>query len=247
MSWAVTPSNGHTVSNLVKNERSYSIEGLVNRDVLIFKSMLRLLSHRTAHVWLYVPYSTELRVVAEGVTVDVDPLKCAQQVLTLGTATVKRQLYLQMPLHANELETALNQVGAMITPVNHVVGFMPVAPVGTMPMRMLRWPPAALLTTTARVRLATLMAGKPLTLAELQKRSRENLAVCTSFFDDLKQANLLVPLASATLLPLVPIKQVGLTDARLVKTNPVQPSLLERIRLRLGLQIFSASSQSSRS
>ena len=252
MSWADTPTHGHTATTastlgtLGKNQRSYSLEGLASREVLIFKSMVRLLSHRTQHVWTYLPHSTELRVVAEGLAVAVDAPKYAQHVLTLGTANVKRHLYLQTPLHANELEAALNQVGAMISFTNPAVRALAAAPLGMTPMRMLRWPPASVLTTTTRVRLATVMSSKPFTLAELQQRSGQNLAVCASFFDELRQLDLLVSVVHSPPPAMLTTSSEQPSNGPRAKPISVQPSLLERIRLRLGLRIFNTSGQSSR-
>ena len=241
MSLSDLPPHEPTNPTPGKNERSYRLDGLASRDVLIFKSMVRLLSHRTDHMWAYLPHSTELRVIAEGSLALADPSKHTQQALTLGTANVKRHMYLQMPLHANELEAALNQVGSMITPTSQLAGVLVSEPAGMAPMRMLRWPPAALLTTAPRIRLATLMAGKPLTIAELQQRSNENIAVCTAFFEDLKQLGLLVPAGSVRPLSTAPTKSAVITAPQRVKKSPVQPSLIERIRMRLGLQVSSPS------
>jgi hypothetical protein len=228
-----------------RHERSYCLEGLPDREVLVFKSMVRLLGHRTACAWVYSPLSTELRVVADGLPATALHSALAQQVLTLGAGNVKRQSYLRLPLHANELEAELNRLGALIAPTNKTAAAALVADAAK-PMRMLRWPPATVLTTTTRVRLATLMAGKPLAVGELQQRSKENLAVCTAFFDDLRQLNLLIP---AVTLPAATTTHAESTDQRdpqQTKKIPVQPSLFERIRMRLGLQNSNTASQTSR-
>ena len=242
-------ANEHTVSAVATpetNKRSYSLEGLVSRDALIFKSMVRLLSHRTQHVWQYAPHSTELRVVAQRLSVADNPPKYAQHVLTLGTTNVKRHMYLQMPVHAKDLEAALNQAGALISPTNPAARVSSAAPLETTPMRMLRWPPDTVLTSTARVRLATVMSSKPLTAAQLQQRSGQSLAVCSAFFNDLNQMGLLVPFVRAptpAMLTTQPDPPLGMLRANKLS---VLPGLLARIRLRFGLGVFNTSGQSSR-
>jgi hypothetical protein len=224
-----------------RQERSYSLDGLPDREVLVFKSMVRLLGHRTHFAWVYCPSSTELRVVAEGLATAALQAALTQQVLTLGAGNIKRQSYLRLPLHANELEAELNRLGALISPVNQTTAAVATA-ASTTPMRMLRWPPASLLTTSTRVRLATLMAGRPLTMAELAQRSKENLAVCTAFFDDLRQLNLLMPVA--TVSPSAMASTPPVAAAHQPHTHrPVQPGLLDRIRMRLGLQMTSITSR----
>lgn len=240
-----------------KNVRHFSVEGLLDREVLVFKSMVRLLGHRTNYAWVYSPVSTELRVVAEGWPLPGASPSIFQQVLVLGHTNAKQHGYLCMPLHACELEVELNRLGALIAPANRALGTCQSLPVNNTPMRMLRWPPACVLTTSMRIRMATVMAGKPLTLQELQRRSGENLAVCAAFFEDLQRLDLLVPAGTpaagteATVAqPVVDAanKAPGQTvsEPTVVKKIPIQPSLLNRIRMRLGLQASTPSSHASR-
>lgn len=241
----MSPTDTNASAARARNERSYSLDGLAARDALVFKSLVRLLGHRTNDVWMYLPSSTELHVVADGLPVSASRSTFVQQVLTLGVGNVKRHAYLRLPLHANELETELNRLGALITPRQKTAASEWVADDST-PMRMLRWSPAAILMTTTRVRLATLMAGKPLTIAELQQRSKENLAICAAFFDDLRQLNLLIPAATVQPTAIASTQPVAATNQPQTNKKSVQPGLLERIRMRLGLQISSMSGQASR-
>ena len=219
------------------NSRSYSLEGLPDREGLIFKSMVRLLSQRTRHAWVYVPHSTQLRVVAEGLS-PAGFKALAQQVLTVGTAHAKRASYLQLPLYPEELEEELNRLGELISPPTQAGQASAEAYATHTPMRMLRWPPAAMLTTATRIRLATLMAGKPLTVSELQQRSKESLPTCAAFFDDLKRLHLLIPVISELPpTPVVPVSPLASNGPLTSKTSFVLPGLLARVRKRLGLQI----------
>lgn len=229
-----------------RSKRSYSLEGLPARDALVFKSMMRLLRHRTNDAWVYVASSTELHVVADGLPVSALESSAAQQVLKLGAINIKRQSYLCLPLHAKELVAELNRLGALIASTGKSVAPALAAHAAT-PMRMLRWPPASLLTTTARVRLATLMASKPLTVVELQQRSKESLAVCSAFFKDLKQLNLLIPVMTSLPATVTSPHGAAATHQPQPDKRPIQRSLLERIRMRLSLQMTRASGQASRS
>ncbi len=253
-----------TPSGAARSERSFCLAGVHDREALVFKSMVRLLSHRTKHIWIYSPLSTELRVVAEGPPSAATHTVPAQQVLTLGTVHTRRTAYLQLPLHAHELEAELNRLGALILPAISTATLSADTQGESAPMRMLRWPPATVVNTATRMRLATLMAGKPLTILELQQRSKENLAVCTAFFDDLKRHHLLVPVPNAagnTAIAATAAAQsiVRSTVAGAItgppsmpaqilpeKKSPVLPGLLGRIRMRLGISLGESSNRVNR-
>jgi hypothetical protein len=89
-----------------------------------------------------------------------------------------------------------------------------------------------------RIRLATLMTGRPTTLALLQQRSGLAQQDCLDFLVDLRRAELLestrpaeAPAAPAPAPEAAPVESRPATLAR----DPVQPGLLARIRNRLGL------------
>jgi hypothetical protein len=113
-------------------------------------------------------------------------------------------------------------------------------------MRMLRWPPAALLAGAGRLQLATLMAGRPLSANDLQHRSGESLPLCRAFLNDLTTANLLLPVPPPTLLPLERTAHITTASQPLVKKSPAQPGLLARMRLQLGLGNMGTPVQTSR-
>ena len=242
----MSPTDTAAIAAAARHERSYSLEGLPDREVLVFKSMVRLLGHRTHCQWVYSPFSTELRVMADGLpTASSTQSPLVQQVLTLGAGNVQRQSYLRLPLHANELEDELNRLGVLIAPVMKASTTLTFEFDEATPMRMLRWPPAGLLTTTTHMRLATLMAGKPLTLLELQQRSGVNMASCMAFFNGLRHLDLLVP-ATGLSLPTAAAMQAAASKMHpQIVTNPVQASLFTRIRMRLGLSTTGASGQAS--
>lgn len=211
-----------------KGERSYSLEGLSARDSLVFKSMVRLLGHRTKYAWVYLPLSIDLKVVADGLPLTALTLPIAQQLLTLSTSSANRQGYLRLPLHANELEQELNRIGDLIIPANMAQTTAAVMPLdASAPMRMLRWPPATLLVPPTRMRLATLLTSKAMSLDELTQRSALPLPLCRAFVEDLQRAKLLQISAIAPIyMPATP--KAAPKTARL--------GLLDRIRMRLGIE-----------
>ena len=173
--------------------------------------------------------------MADGLPAPSTASPAVQQVLMLGVGNVQRQSYLRLPLHANELEAELNRLGTLIAPVKKVASTVPLETSEGVPMRMLRWPPATLLTTASHMRLATLMVGRPLALHELQHRSGESLAECIAFFNSLKHLDLLVPAATASSSTLARMEiEISKAPSQVMK-SPTQPGLLMRIRMRLGL------------
>lgn len=238
-------------SNQPTRERevlSFSVEGLSAREELLLKSFVRLLSHRTQHSWLYnarpmdpgTNFKVDLRVVPDGIDTLLIPQ--TQHVLTLGTVHRQRDDYVRLPLHADELEAALNRQGKLIVSLRTALTpSAPPAPTLTHPrasanvltpapeaVRLLRWPPASMLHAAGRLRLATLMTGPPVTLAVLQQRSGQPAQVCADFVDDLRRAGYIgSPPTGAS--PARPLEKAN--------TAPkVQPGLLARIRLRFGFQ-----------
>lgn len=111
---------------------------------------------------------------------------------------------------------------------------------------MLRWPPNALLAGPGRMRLATLMTGRPLSVDDLQQRSGESLTLCRTFFDDLTKLDLLLPAPAAALLPLERATHITAANQLVFKKNPAQPGMLARMRLHLGLGNMSASGKTYR-
>ena len=222
-----------------KAVRSYCIAGLPAREELVFKSLVRLLSHRGRFEWLYSPTTSELRVVADGSKLEPQN---TQQVLTLGVRDIEQVAYLCMPLRAAELEAELERLGALISPARRLqatpdsVGSITVSALPQIePMRMVRWPPSSLLGQPGHMRLATLMTGRSMTVHVLAQKSGETLAVCTAFFDDLKKANLLVNAINVqTIQAWEPNSNAspGLKPIQIA----APPGLLARIRTRLGLK-----------
>ncbi len=102
-----------------------------------------------------------------------------------------------------------------------------VASVPAEALRLRRWPPADLLRTPDRMRLATLMTGRVLSLADLQRHSGQPQSACEAFIADLLRAGALDAVGAAQ-----PMQSARPAAA---SAQPrVQAGLLSRIRNRLG-------------
>lgn len=237
---------------LRRTELTFSIEGLSAREELLLKSLVRLLSFKTQQHWLYSADSLHLRVQADSYKAQPGASICkAQQVLILGIAAMPRQGFLCLPLRAHELEVELNRIGALIGHTtlaaqpsgaldapSVLVQISDVAePLQGSAQKLRQWPPPHLLAQPGRVRLATLLTGRPLTLEQLQRISGHSLLDCKNFLADLAQAKLLTGGVQAQAQAHIPAaqhtQQVASSSAH---APPSAPSLFARIRLRLGLQ-----------
>lgn len=231
---------------------TFSVEGLHTREELLFKAVVRLLGHLTYQQWRYQPASAanrvDLLVAADGTqptysTGASHPALAKQPVLRIHTGGVSEARghgYLSWPIKADALEAELNYFGsqaiaqretqkavaflapepnpttASVAQPNHLAGLL----------RLKQWPPARLLAGPGRMRLATLLTGKAMSLAELAYRSALPLPLCELFAGELDRAGLLLATRRER------------SAAPLVVALPkmVQVSLLERIRMRLGIQ-----------
>ena len=236
---------------------TFCVEGLPAREELLFKAFVRLLGHLTHQHWSYQPPAAHLRidllVVADGVepTFSRIPNIQLQPVLRLGSSKADGHGYLSWPLRPNALENELNRLGALTVSQRGVLRSQilfsgvatgrPLAIGDTTKdlMRLQKWPPSRLLAGTGRMRLATLLTGKAMSLGELMNRSGLPLQVCKAFVDELQSAQLLLsvgitPTQSATQTPL--LKPEPALQPKTTLPKLVQPGLLDRIRMRLGLK-----------
>ena len=230
----------------------YSTLGLEPRDVILLKSLIRLLSHRTEHQWVCGHDDAHLEVI--GPLADpassLPPHQAPSPIrLVMANAPPPEALhFLRLPLHVNELERMLNQLGQLIakapapcspTALNRLPTPTP-APAPVYHLR--RWPQAALLTSRERLNLATLMTVRPLSLAALQESSGQTAQACESFLNDLQSAGLLQPSAAVHVKPHTSVGSLPETDhktgqAPAAQPAPVPQGLIARIRRRLGLTL----------
>ena len=236
---------------------TFCVEGLQAREELLFKAFVRLLDHSTHQQWTYHPAAADVRVDLLVVAEEIEPTFSKvqntqpQPVLRLGSTGVDGHGYLSWPLRPNALENELNRLGGLTISqrgaLHGVVLFSGTAagtPLATGDttkdwLRLQKWPPARLLAGTGRMRLATLLTGKAMSLDELVTRSALPLHVCKTFVDELQSAQLLLSVGITPLPAPTQTSTVRPGPALQPKTilpKAVQPGLLDRIRMRLGIK-----------
>jgi hypothetical protein len=97
---------------------SYCISGLAARDQIVFKSLMRLLSPRLSHAWVYEPKGV-LAVVGDPAILDKNlslethrqAIEVAQIVLSVGIQRNNDIHFLRLPFQANLMEVQLNAIG----------------------------------------------------------------------------------------------------------------------------------------
>ncbi len=225
-------------ANGAKGQRiplSFSVDGLPAREELLLKSLVRLLDHRTQQHWLWKVEQADLRIVGDHPPAVDQGAQKIVPTLTIGQSDPQHGHFLPLPLHADALEAMLNRLGAIVI---HARGLGLAAPgenaAEEAQFRLLRWPPAAMLDTPVRMRLATILASRPTSLATLQQRSATTLQACIDFLDALQQAGF-VERAGPAPSPRAPDAAPAATHAPAARDIAVPPGLLARIRSRLGL------------
>ncbi|RZL63856.1 MAG: hypothetical protein EOP81_10815 [Variovorax sp.] len=212
----------HSTATAPRPTLGFALEGMSGREEFLFKSIVRLLDHRTVQHWVYQPVAPDLRVIGEGADHPAraeSPLK-----LTLSAAPQQRPHCLAFPLRADALEAELNLLGA-----EHIQAQRDIDP----PMRLLRWPPQELLDSAERLKLAALMVAGPFTRDRLQQRAGLPSDVCAAFFAALREAGMLVPVAGSAATP--DTAPAALAAASRAPEAPSRAGLFTRIRHRLGL------------
>ena len=232
---------------------SYSLEGLSARDSVLFKSLVRLLDHLTSHQWIYRPpsadYRVDLLVVAEWFppTVYRHMHSARQPVLSIGKGP-DRDMCLAWPVQPQRLQAVLNQIGN-IAQLHHMDDgqspFMTVlaqAPASGLDdsrqlFRLKQWPPSKYLAGIGRMRMATLLTGRAMSMSELQQRSTLSITVCRAFVSDLQNANLLILTFAETAQPAastaLPHELLNLPSSA---EAFARPGLFARIRASLGIK-----------
>lgn len=227
---------------------SFSVEGLSSRDEILFKSLVRVLDHLTIQKWIYRSPSADDRVDLLVVAEWVQPTAykfahpVQQPVLTIGKGP-DRDRYLPWPVQPQRLQAELNRIGNMAVlhqPGNAaaISALMPgsFASDRAQLFRLNQWPPVKYLTGIGRMRLATLLTGKAMTLEELHQRSALSLPICQAFIADLQKSRLLVQTTVAVSVPMrtpEPHELLNLTSSALAFAKP---GLLDRIRAGLGIK-----------
>ena len=236
-------------ANFERARLTFSLEGFSPREEVLFKSLVRLLDHITSQKWIYQPASADHRVdllvVSEGhrPTFFKRAQAVAQPVLWVGSGP-ERDMVCSWPLQPHKLGNALNRIGGQAVTHQASSGSESFMPVQTMAdrdasqvFRLRQWPPSRFLVGTGRMRMATLLVGRDMSLSELQQRSALPLALCRAFTTELQKTDLLV----------VTVRELAVQPPRAVEPHEVlnlpsaavafaKPSLFARIRAGLGIK-----------
>ena len=237
--------NSYSSTATRRSNLTFCVEGLQAREELLFKAFVRLLDHLTHQQWTYHPAAANARVdllvVADGVkpTYSHNPGQSPQPILRLGPTGTDGHGLLSWPLKADALEKELNRLGGQALRERGVKSLPAVSTGATLNvvapdttrdlMRLQQWPPSKLLDGPGRMRLATLLTGKAMSLDELVYRSALPLPLCKVFVDDLQRASLLQITA-------ITPKPVLASPMGIAEPKAVQRGLLDRIRIRLGIK-----------
>ena len=218
----------------------FGILGLPAREEMLFKSFVRLLDNRSLHQWHYLPQMADLWVVAPGIAPPGQGSISSErrQVLIVGDTNDSTTTHIKLPLAPLNIEAALNQLGSKILSSRVVIDKPNTAQSYPESYRLTRWPRVNLLGTKERMRMATLLLGKPLTINQLADYSFFSVAVCESFVQDLKATGLVQVIQIQS----IPTDANGATIAAHLSTEPLTgkasaPSgLFARIRNALALK-----------
>lgn len=220
--------------------------GLQPKQALVLKSMMRLVDHKLDHKWFYSTTTMDLCINADDCP-DVsasgyqDATGQPARMLTLGVRQKDQTGFLSLPLYVGELLQTVNRIGHEIQLKKSAVAEALLRSVSILPntfLRLKRWPPAHLLGTPDRIRMATLLTGQPLALQELQRKARLPMAACETFVNDMRRAGLLG--TAEIVQPAMPVTTMPATTTssavkKATTSAPIKPGLLDKIRSRLGL------------
>ena len=240
---------GFPTTNFERTRLTYSLDGFSPREEVLFKSLVRLLDHITIHKWVYQPaspdYRIDLLVVADGhrPTFFKGAQSAAQPVLSVGNGP-ERDMFFSWPLQPHKLGDTLNRVGGRAADHQVKSSAIPFTPDqaaaegdAAQLFRLKQWPPSKFLVGTGRMRMATLLVGREMSLSELQHRSALPLAACRAFTTELQKTDLLVvtmrPPPAQTARQVEPHEVLNLPSAAVAFAKP---GLFARIRAGLGIK-----------
>lgn len=243
--------DGFSSTDLSARTLSFSLEGLSARDEMLFKSLVRLIGHLTAQKWLYRPpsedYRVDLLVVAEGnlptLYGHAQPRK--QPILSIGQG-VERELLLAWPVRPLRLQAELDRIGAMVVQQPGSTAQLQPGPlqkaalaISPQLFKLKRWPPPEYLNGIGGMRMATLLAGKAMTVEELQFRTALPMPVCEAFILHLQAGQLVAQAAVSAVDGPASSMDLDLAEQpRSLKSavTLVKPGLFARIRAGLGIK-----------
>ncbi|MFZ6639982.1 hypothetical protein ACO0LL_09605 [Undibacterium sp. TC4M20W] len=171
----------------------FSLHGVAFRDAELFKSYVRVLNFNLQYQWLYRETSPDLIIYGDGATPSNSQKDTGVlHALTLSASNTGDEKYLSLPLNSIEIATALNRIGMAIggNSTTPIATQLPASDLAQH-YRLKRWPPANLVNTRDRIRLATVMTKQAISVETLNKKSGLDIEICKSFISDLHSSGLL--------------------------------------------------------
>lgn len=211
---------------------TFSLTGLSAHDETLFKSFVRLLAHRTLQQWTFTPQKADVYVVTQEA---MKSIPSGQKALVAGHTHQGEKNFVGMPFHADALEQVLNELGSSVASEKQAGANGQAADLPSAHFRLLRWPPSGLLSSTDRMRLATMMTGKWISMATLQERSGIPVTVCSQFMAELQEAGLLMDFTQPHHASAAQFRHHTAGIASATAPRNVEPGLISRIRSRLGI------------
>ena len=214
----------------VPESLGYATAYIGRRNEVLLKSVIALYNMRGRATWEQRPFEhADLIVVGDDVD-GRDPerellamLRTDQMILSLTREVrmvSRRVLYVDLPLRAGGVAACIEQAEASLLRTRKDA-----AGQDERRVRLIRWPHADLLAEhEAYLRLATMLARRTMTIAELADRSMKPASVCGQFVAGV--------IASGCAEYLANDAHEGVPGAA---TDQKRKGLLERIRMRLGL------------
>lgn len=201
----------------------------------LVRALVQLLSRGTANFrWTFAQEAPYDALIVDPNSPDLrDPslLPPAPALSVLGAppgAALASFTVLEWPLRAERLESWLTSVQQRVTASAPHVGPTTAAQGSDARYRLKRWPPQELLRDAFRIRLATLLSRRHLSLAELVQISGQDSARCQTFLQMLQGFSLLEIRAADA-------PDSGMQSNAVHPPPPPQRGLIQSIRRRLGI------------
>ena len=227
---------------------SFTLRQVTPRDELVFKSAVRVLQGKTCHQWLYTDdrQTADLVVLGDCLPDRAPRMEDLIACNTLRISSTVREGFegLSLPLRIDDVLVQLDKAGRQIA--NHEAARKPVSKTAlapparagqhdrtptNIPVALTRWPEVALLQRDVRyLKLAAILTGQPVSIAELAARTQFPIQLCRGFVDALRVCQLVRVLDDQREL-----KMPMQTPADSHKPESAPPGLIARIRSRLGI------------
>lgn len=238
-------------SNTKRIQLFFTAEGLPARDELLLKSMIRLLNFKTKHDWQYKPEHANILIVKQANNAGEHDLlknKLTRSCRTISLDTLQFDATIHgltgridtWRLNAVKVEEALNRLGDDWCQQSHVVQSPPSSAANQADRaesyRLTRWPLASMLQNASRRRMAAVLVGSPVTLANVVEKTGVESGECADYIVELMQAGLLTTTLADTPMAVELADPIVSATTFLITSNTAAkrpPSIFARIRNRL--------------